>query len=157
MKKRVKIEVSAGGIVFKKTERGIFIAFILDPFNKWTFAKGHVEKNEASESAALRETKEETGIKGLKVIDYLGKIDFWFKDSFKEKGATIHKFVYYYLLEAPADAITKPQEYEKIQEVRWVPLGDALGFSSHKDVEKVLRKAINYLKINYENNFVSGG
>ncbi|MEA3272052.1 MAG: NUDIX domain-containing protein [Patescibacteria group bacterium] len=146
MKKQVKIEVSAGGIVFKKTKKGLFIAFILDPFNKWTFAKGHAEKGEKSELAALRETEEETGFKNLKVIDYLGKIDFWFKDVFKEKGKTIHKFVYYYLMEAPVDAVAKPQKYEKIQEVKWVSVDKALEFSSYKDVEKVLKKAVNLIK-----------
>lgn len=142
MREKHKTEVSAGGIVFKKNKKEIFIAFILDPFNKWTFAKGHVEKGEKSELAAIREVEEEMGTSGLKIIEYLGKIDFWFKD----KWQVIHKFVYYYLMEAPKDVKMKPQKYEKIQEIRWVPIEEVLKFSSYKDVEKVLKKAVDYLK-----------
>ena len=43
---KAKKEISAGGIVFKRTSRGVRIALILDPFGKWAFAKGHVEEGE---------------------------------------------------------------------------------------------------------------
>src|SRR5262245_584872 len=75
-----QIEVSAGGIVFKRTPRGVRVAFILDPFSKWAFAKGHVEANESVEHAAVRETMEEMGLDQLRIVAPLGVIDFWFRD-----------------------------------------------------------------------------
>lgn len=146
MKSKFSTEVSAGGIVFKKEKDGIYIAFILDPFGKWTFAKGHVEPGEKSETAAIREVEEETGLKNLKMVWYLGKIDFWFKDKFQNVGATIHKFVYYYLLEAPRGARHSLQKEEKIKDLKWVPLDKAEGFSGYKDTTSVLKKAVQILR-----------
>ncbi|MEK7516040.1 MAG: NUDIX domain-containing protein [Patescibacteria group bacterium] len=136
--RHVRTEVSAGGIVFKRLPEGIFVGFLLDPFNKWTFAKGHVEPGEKSQSAALRETEEEMGIRNLRVEEYLGKIDFWFQ----HEGVRVHKFVYYYLLEAPPEERGRPQREEHIQKIVWVPLREALARSSYPDIESVLKKAV---------------
>jgi len=146
--KKLSIEVSAGGIVFRRKE-GIQIAFILDPFDKWTFAKGHVERGEKSETAAVREVEEETGLQNLEAVEYLGKIDFWFKDKYQNVGARVHKFVYYYLLEAPRDAKHRLQKGEKIKDLKWIPLEKAEGFSSYKDTAQVLAKAVQILKKNF--------
>jgi len=159
----MKLEFSAGGIVFKSVEGRPYVCFILDPFGKWAFPKGHIEKGENSEAAALRETTEETGMKNLKVIDFLGKTDFWFSRSPKRGGRrpaealakegrrqTIHKFVHFYLMEAPPDVKTNPQKEEKIRKIKWVKLEDAIKFSGYKNILKPLKKAIGL----YENNFV---
>lgn len=149
MDKKTRTEVSAGGIVFQRSGKGILIAFILDPYNKWTFAKGHVEPGEKSETAAVREVEEETGLKNLEVVEYLGKIDFWFKDKYDNAGTTVHKFVYYYLLEAPRDTKHYLQKEEKIKDLKWVPLEKAENFSSYKDTAPVLKKAVQILKKNF--------
>jgi len=140
----MRLEISAGGIVYQKTKKGIKIAFLLDPFGKWTFSKGHVEKGEKVASAALRETKEEMGIKDLKIIEKLGPIDFWFR----WKGELIHKIVYYFLMEVKPGVKARPQKKEGIKEVRWVDLDHALKFASYKDVKPVLKKAIEILRKN---------
>jgi 8-oxo-dGTP pyrophosphatase MutT (NUDIX family) len=147
--KKLRTEVSAGGIVFQRSEKGILIAFILDPFNKWTFAKGHVEPGEKSETAAIREVEEETGLHNLEAIEYLGKIDFWFEDKYQSIGAKVHKFVYYYLLEAESNAKHHLQREEKIKDLKWVPLEKAESFSSYKDTAPVLKKAVQILKKNF--------
>ena len=91
---RVREEFSAGGVVYKMTSAGPKIAFILDPFRKWAFAKGHIEKGETPRQAALRETREEMGLPDLRVRKYLGKMDFWFRDRYVHKGALVHKKLY---------------------------------------------------------------
>lgn len=138
----MRLEISAGGIVFQKTKKGIKIAFLLDPFNKWTFPKGHVEKGEKTASAALRETREEMGIEDLKIVEKLGPIDFWFR----WKGELIHKIVYYFLMKVKTGAETRPQKKEGIKEVKWIDIDRALEFSSYKDVRPALKKAIKILK-----------
>lgn len=137
-----KLEISAGGIVYKKTPHGYKILFVLDPFGKWTFPKGHVEKGEKIKDAALRETREEAGLKDLRVVLDLGKIDYWFR----WKGELVHKLVYFFLIEAPFSAQAMPQKKEGISEVRWVDLDKALEFSSYKDIRRALKKGIEYLK-----------
>jgi ADP-ribose pyrophosphatase YjhB (NUDIX family) len=143
---RVKVEISAGGIVFKRTPKGVRIAFIMDPFGKWAFAKGHVEKEESVVDAAVRETREEMGLGRLKVIAPLGTIDFWFRDRYRAetKGVLVHKYVHYFLMQAPSRAKGSPQRKEKIRRIIWVGLKGAMKTSSYDDVRPILQKAIAY-------------
>ena len=146
----VHTEFSAGGIVFRRTEHGPEIAFISDSTKKWTFPKGHIDRGESVERAAARESEEEMGLRNLRILRRLGKIDIWFIDRFVHKGALIHKYIYYVLLQAPRGARLKtpprPKRGEPIFSVRWVPIEQALKLSSYKDVRPVLEKAIAMLK-----------
>ena len=138
----MKLEFSAGGIIYKYDGQEFSFVLILDSFGKWTFPKGHIEKGEKPELAAQREVGEEVGIKNLKVIKLIDKIDYWFKD----KDELIHKFVYYFLMEAPKDAKLKPQVTE-IQDGRWFSPKDAIKILDYKkDSEGLLKKAFAELK-----------
>lgn len=143
---RVKVEISAGGIVFKRTPKGVRVAFIMDPFKKWAFAKGHVEKGESIIDAAVRETREEMGIDKLRVVAPLGTIDFWFRDRYRAetKGVLVHKYVHYFLMQAPSGAKGSPQRKEKIRSVIWVGLRRAMRTSSYDDVRPILAKAMSF-------------
>lgn len=140
----VRVEISAGGIVFKRTPKGVRLAFIMDPYGKWAFAKGHVDTGEAVQDGATRETREEMGLRNLRVVEPLGTIDFWFRDRYRQetKGVLIHKYVHYFLMQTPAGAYGKPQRTEKIRKIIWVPLRRAHETSSYEDVKPILDKAI---------------
>lgn len=141
---KVQVEISAGGIVYKRTRKGLRLALMLDPFGKWTFAKGHVEEGETFEQAAVRETTEEMAIRGLQLRQPLGTIDFWFREKYRpgSKGMLVHKFVHYYLMEAPPGEWGSPQKNEKIRKITWTqPLG-AVRLSGYEDVRPVLEKAL---------------
>lgn len=66
---------SAGGIVVKKVGGKKKVLVAQHSGHKgWDFPKGHIEKGETSEEAAIREVEEETGwdvknIKLIKIID----------------------------------------------------------------------------------------
>lgn len=137
-----KLEFSAGGIVYKKTKQGIEIALILDPFKKWTFAKGHIEEGERPERAALREVEEETGMMGLEIVEKLGEMDYWFQAD----GNNIHKVVYWYLMEAPEDVNIELQDAEGIADLKWVRVDDLAKTASYKDMERVVNKAVQILR-----------
>jgi ADP-ribose pyrophosphatase YjhB (NUDIX family) len=141
---KVQVEISAGGIVYKRTRKGLKLSLMLDPFGKWTFAKGHVEPGETVEQAAVRETAEEMALRGLKLRQPLGIIDFWFREKYRpgSKGMLVHKFVHYFLMEAPPGEWGSPQKHEKIKQIVWVDPREALQKSSYEDVHPVLEKAL---------------
>ncbi len=143
-------EVSAGGLVFKRTRDGVRFAMIKDGFGKWTFTKGHVRRGEKLVDAARRETCEETGICELKYLVRLGKIDIWFKDRFVHKGVLVHKFIHYFLFESPARAkltIPKPKENgERISKAIWVSAEQVLERSSYDDMKPMIKKALGILR-----------
>ena len=142
----MKLEFSSGGIIYRKNpprlgEAGkgrTEIALVLDGYNHWTFPKGHIEKGEKPEEAAIREVGEETGILDLKVIKLLEKMDYWFKMD-KE---LIHKFVYFFLMEAPRDSKLIFQK-EELKDAQWFTLKKALETIDYKkDNIALLKKAI---------------
>ena len=65
-KRRAELEVSAGGIVFRRfPELGPRFLLIRDSYDNWGFPKGHLEDGESPAEAAVRETAEETGLERL--------------------------------------------------------------------------------------------
>lgn len=141
---KVQVEISAGGVVYKRVKGQLKIALMLDPFGKWTFAKGHVEPGETIEEAAVRETSEEMMLNNLKLHQPLGTIDFWFREKYRpgNKGKLIHKFVHYFLMEAPVREWGKPLKEEKIRKIAWVSPKETVRRSGYEDVRPVLEKAL---------------
>lgn len=141
---KVLVDITAGGIVYKRTRKGLKMAFMLDGYRRWTFAKGHLELGETVEACALRETEEEMGLRGLKLRMPLGTIDFWFREKYRveSKGKLTHKFVHYFLLEAPPGEWGSIEKEEGIRKIAWVDPRQALRFSGYADVRPVLEKAL---------------
>ncbi len=59
---------SAGGIILNKGK----IVLIMQPNSTWSFPKGKIEQGESPLQAAIREIKEETGLKEIQLIKELG-------------------------------------------------------------------------------------
>jgi len=140
----MKQEYSAGGVVCRKTQKGIEILFILDPYDKWAFPKGHIEGGEKPEQAALREIEEETGIgaSNLEIMEDLDTMEYQFTLAEQK----IHKLVHFYLVKSKSDVKILPQRQEGIKDVKWVDLDKALDFLEYDNSREVLRKAIGYIK-----------
>lgn len=143
-----RVEITAGGIVFQRRPDGPYVGFILDSHGKWSFAKGHVKmaRGESLERAAVRETEEEMGLSRLSVVAKLGTTDIWFRDRFEHKGALVHKFITYYLLEAPAGVHGRPQKEEMIRKLDWVPISRVHRVPIYPNTVSLLRKAVRIIK-----------
>lgn len=94
-----KIEISAGGIIYKKEKDGIYWLVTQHSQHKgWGFPKGLVGdkiKDEPMEEAALREVREEGGVEA-KIITKLPQTA---KYIYKFQDTLIDKTVYYFLME----------------------------------------------------------
>lgn len=149
-KAELRTEVSAGGLVFKRTRTRVCFAMLMDSYGNWTFSKGHVRRSETYEETARREIGEELGLRSLKMVRRLGKIDIWFRDRFVFKGALVHKHIHYFLFEAPPGAklslSRRVKSDEHIKDVAWVPIEDVAERSHYPDLEPIVRRALGYFK-----------
>ncbi|MFH1827265.1 MAG: NUDIX domain-containing protein [bacterium] len=95
---KLKIETSAGGIVFKKLKDETHWLIIKHSiYNKWTFPKGLIGdkvEQETAKTAAIREVEEEGGVKAK----ILSEDPFVVNYTYKFGEFLIKKTVYYYLM-----------------------------------------------------------
>lgn len=136
-KGKIEREVSAGGVVFRRDERGIArFLLIRDSYRHWGLPKGHLEPDESPADAAERETGEETGLGDLLRHGPIRIIDW----HFRFRGRRIHKFCHFFLFESPADEPV-PQEDEGITACAWYELDRALEVLSYDNARGVLKRA----------------
>src|SRR4051794_22397561 len=88
-------EFSAGGIVQDGDKLLMVQVENLEKLRLWTFPKGHIEKDETPEQAALREVEEETGFR-CEIVGPLEKVQYWFKRD----GQLTKKTVAWFLMKA---------------------------------------------------------
>ncbi|MGA2411259.1 MAG: NUDIX domain-containing protein [Candidatus Binataceae bacterium] len=103
-------------------------------------AKGHVEPGEGVIEAALREASEESGLL-VQPGDPLGEISYIYswRDKPGETAVRISKRVHFYLMQAHGGD-TSMHDGE-IDEVKWMPLDEALRRASHKSERELILKA----------------
>lgn len=120
----------SGAIVIRldgKEPRVLLVTARRNPRN-WIFPKGHVEKGETAEVAALREAREEAGVSG-KLLGPAGVLEYGFLGA----KARVEYFLALYTGEAgpPEDGRSRA----------WYGLDEALERLSYKNTRKLLRKA----------------
>ena len=106
-----KIVAAGGRVTNDKNE----ILFIFRD-KKWDLPKGKVEKNENISQTAIREVKEETGIKDLMIVKPLDKTYHIFKRAKK----TYLKETYWFEMKSNHDKKFAPQISEGITRVEWI-------------------------------------
>lgn len=107
-----KVVEAAGGIVFNKEEKILFIHRL----GKWDLPKGKIEKDESLENAALREVEEETSLKELILEKFINNTFHTYKER---NGTRVLKTTYWFKMSYVGDAEPKPQVEEGITKVEW--------------------------------------
>ena len=133
---RAQRETSAGGVVYRLADGEPLVLLIRDSYQNWGFPKGHVERGERAEDAALREVQEETGLRHLEVRGAIETIEWYFRF----RGKLIHKVCHFYLMET-SDTDTSPQAAEGITACQWVTFDAAWTSISYANARTVLRRA----------------
>lgn len=135
----MKQEYSAGIIVYKGRDP----EFLLLNYcaGHWDFPKGHIEKGETKEQAALRELHEETGLSVELDNSFETSLEYYFKDKDKQ---LVHKVVSFFLGELKSDQkVTLSFEH---LDYCWLPFEQAYERLTFDNAKKVLDQANKYLK-----------
>ncbi len=111
LKERLPVVVAAGGFVINDKKEVLFIF----RNNKWDLPKGKLDKGENISDAAVREVKEETGVKKLK-IKSLHQVTY---HLFRRNGVLKLKETYWYKMKTSYDGKLTPQFDEGITKVAW--------------------------------------
>ena len=140
------VEKSAGVVIFRKEGGKIFYLLLhyqsgaKRPHPYWDFPKGHIEKGEKPGDTAVREVREETGLKDIKLVeDFKETIRYFFR---YEKN-NILKFVTFFI----AGTKTKKVKisFEHIG-YKWLPYKEALEQLKIKNAKEILKKANGFLE-----------
>jgi 8-oxo-dGTP pyrophosphatase MutT (NUDIX family) len=136
-------EFSAGGVVYRRTERGRFEVALAARRTRrgdlaWGLPKGLVEEGEQPEQAAVREVREETGL-DAEIRGDLGEIKYWYVWD----GVRVRKRVAFFLMEATGGDISEHDH--EMEEVRWFPVLRARRAATYPSERSVLERAAQIL------------
>ena len=131
----MKNEHSAGIVFFRKIENRIEFLLLHYPSGHWDLVKGHIESNETTKEAAKRESKEETGITDIKLIDgFEEEIEYYFRYDNQD----IHKKVTFFLSETKQDRITLSDEH---LDFIWLDFENTTKKITFDTAKQIVRKA----------------
>lgn len=127
---------AAGGLVIKDN-----YLLMIYKVGKWDLPKGHIEEEEISQEAALREVYEECGVKA-KIVTYFYKT----MHAFQFHNTKVMKETSWYIMDCLDDSAMQPQRAEGIEKVAWVPLNDfkKIHNNTYNSVKLLLRAYSNY-------------
>lgn len=135
-------EVSAGGVVYRRTRKGPKIALAARRTQKgelvWGLPKGQIEPGETQEQAAVREVREETGL-DAKIEASLGTTRYFYVWD----GVRVRKAVHFFLMRHTGGQIGE-RDHE-MEDVQWFPLAAALKAAAYRGERGVLARAAELL------------
>lgn len=128
-------ETSAGIVIFRKENSKILFLLLHYPSGHWDFVKGKMEKDETKHETAIRETKEETGISDVIIMD---NFEEWIEYNFQFQGELIHKKVVFFLGETKTKEVLISHEH---LDYTWMDFDAAINKTTFDNAKKVLRKS----------------
>jgi 8-oxo-dGTP pyrophosphatase MutT (NUDIX family) len=141
----MKLEFSAGGIVFKKEGQELLILISQHSQHLgWVFPKGligdkeHI-KDEKKEDTAVREVKEETGVDAL-ILKQITPVTYWYV----WEGEKRKKTVYYFIMKGIGGDITKHDN--EMSAVEWISQDKVLERLTYKSDKDAYREALPHIR-----------
>ena len=123
---------AAGGLVVNAKKEYLFIF----RNNMWDLPKGHLEKDETTETAAIREVEEECGISNLTLIKPLTTT----YHSYYRNGLKLKK-TYWFLMHSDYEGELKPQIEEGITQVN---------FKKESEIREILKNSYANIRLVYD-------
>jgi len=161
-------EFSAGGVVLRKMRGRWFLAVIEPhmerpkkstkqtsdrqkaPADLVALPKGAIDKDEEPPQTALREVKEETGVRAELVVK-LADIKYFYVRNWGDH-ARVFKIVSFYLLLYRSGRLgnISPEMRIEVHKAYWLPLHDAPKTLSYQGEREVVQRALEYVKAHPE-------
>ena len=124
--------LAAGGVVIDEESGEPRVLLVHRPrYDDWSFPKGKLDPGETVEQAAVREVKEETGLK-CRIIRELQTLRY----QVKVKGEVRPKVVHYFLMERRSGKIRVPGA--EVDKASWFDLDTAARKLSYGRDRKLL-------------------
>ena len=135
----MKHEKSCGAVVFTRTDKGVKYLLIANLKGIYGFPKGHVEAGETEEQTALREIREETGLRvtlvpGFRAVD---------EHLIPEKQDTMKQIVYF-LAEYEGQEVA--YQKEELSGAYLVSYEEAMGMFQFESSRRILTAANHFLQ-----------
>lgn len=135
--------VSCGGVVIFRGKILLLYKNCRNRYEGWVLPKGTMEPGESQEQTALREVREETGVRA-KIIEYVGKSEY----SFNIPRNVVEKEVHWYLMSSE-NYFSKPQREEFFLHSGYYRYIEAIHLLKFPNEKMILKKAYQmYLKRN---------
>jgi ADP-ribose pyrophosphatase YjhB (NUDIX family) len=135
-------EPTAGGVIFRRNDDNeIEILLIQDAKDRWTIPKGHIEEGESAKETAERETREETGLQKMSVLNWLGKINF----RYRRASSLVLMTTEIFLIKGLGDTNDlKPEEW--MNGIAWFSAAEALDKIEYEDIGKIILLALKKIR-----------
>jgi 8-oxo-dGTP pyrophosphatase MutT (NUDIX family) len=132
---RERREFSAGFLLFRDTPEGP-LYLLLDYGKHWDYAKGHLEEGETAWQAAVRELREETGIRQVdRVTRFERDMHYAF---FSPKKGRVVKTVTYFLGRTKTEKVDISDEHSSYA---WLPFDEAMQRLTYENAREMLAAA----------------
>lgn len=136
-------EQTAGGIVFRRNKQTGELELLLtqDAKDRWTIPKGHIEEGETAKETAEREIREETGLKDMDIMAWLGKIHF----RYRRQASLVLMTTQIYLVWGKGDTNDLNKE-DWMNGIGWFKVHDALDMIEYEDISKLVLMAMKKIR-----------
>jgi predicted NUDIX family NTP pyrophosphohydrolase/phosphohistidine phosphatase SixA len=120
---------AAGGVLYRPTAGGVEVCLVHRPrYDDWSLPKGTFKTGESALTAAVREVAEETGVAGIPELR-LPEVAYTLPNGRP-------KTVQFWLMRAGAEGPV--QDTAEVDQLVWLPLGEAAGRLSYPDERPLL-------------------
>ena len=134
--------VSSSGYIVNKDKTKVLMIYH-NIYKSWSWTGGHADGDDDLLYVAIKEAKEETGIKNIKALDEkIFSLDVLPVPAHEKRGKKIASHLHLsvaYLLEGDEDDELSIKEDEN-SGVKWIPINEISSYSSENDMIKLYEK-----------------